>query len=127
LRETDRMPLALGLVGLVGLFLIFRFVTQEARPNYYLLSTSDMYSGESEALPPIIKEALTIVRRHNVKTVTLDPMLQTDPHTYERLVEGLYPIRVDSTGKLRLSDVRDIPEQCRSIERGRMIVLVECN
>jgi hypothetical protein len=112
-------------LGAVGLLLVFRFLAHTVQPNFYLQDVLHARAGERETLPAVVNEGLGIVRHRRLPSINLAPELKSDALLYERFVESLYPIRVDSLSQVSLT-IRPIEPGCKRLEAGKLITLVEC-
>lgn len=117
------------IVGLntVGALMILTFVFANDSRHYHLHEIFELNAGEALALPPIVYQGIRLVRVHGLTSVALSPSVSADVEVFQRYVEGMYPIRVDSQSKYVLVGRADqVDPKCRVIGQDRLVALQRC-
>lgn len=114
-----------------GLLLIFLFVLTNTGGQYYLGRAFAPFAGEAQAFTEEVYAGILLTRKHNLGEVGLGQSFWENPYLYQRLTEGLYPIRVvgrdQPSAFILLSPKAPRPEACTLVEQSEHVHLVRCS
>jgi len=111
----------------IGALMILSFVAANDSRHYRLRQILEPNAGETRALPPIVNQGINLVRAHRLTSVALSPSMLADAEIFQRYVESMYPIRVDTQSKYVLVGRADPADpECQVIGRDRLVTLQKC-
>ena len=103
------------------------------RYDYAIIESFQKDGGIILALDPHVLEVREIIQIYKLKDFNLNGFLRNDAETIQRIMESVYPIRLNMASKyLFLSntpenyDIFSAEIQCTQIKQGRFINLYEC-
>jgi len=119
-----------AILSAAGLLLIFLFVLANAGGPYYLGRALLPFAGEAQALMEEVYEGILLARKHNLHEVGIGQSWE-NAYRYQRLTEGLYPIRVvrsDLPSEFVLvSPGASVPAACTLVDQKEHAHLLRCS
>ena len=119
-----------AILSAAGLLLIFRFVLVNTGGPYYLGRALLPFAGEGQALMEEVYEGILLARKHNLHEVGIGQSWE-NAYQYQRLTEGLYPIRVvrrDLPSEFVLvSPGASVPAACTLVDQQEHARLFRCS
>jgi len=103
------------------------------RYDYAIIESFQKDGGIILALDPHVLEVREIIQIYKLKDFNLNGFLRNDAETIQRIMESVYPIRLNMASKyLFLSNTPENYDiflagiQCIQIKQGRFVSLYEC-
>ena len=103
------------------------------RYDYAIIDSFQKDGGIIFALDPHVLEVREIIQIYKLKDFNLNGFLRNDAETIQRIMESVYPIRLNMASKyLFLSNTPENYDiflagiQCIQIKQGRFVSLYEC-
>ena len=103
------------------------------RYDYAIIESFQKDGGIILALDPHVLEVREIIQIYKLKDFNLNGFLRNDAETIQRIMESVYPIRLNMASKyLFLSNTPENYDmflagiQCIQIKQGRFVNLYEC-
>jgi len=88
----------------------------------------DPRSGEAEALPPPVADALGFLRARHAEDYRLSAAYAADSLIYQRITEASYPLRLDPKSRQLLALPGEAPPAgCKVLERSAHVALLGCD
>jgi hypothetical protein len=82
-----------------------------------------------DVLPPKILSMISMLKQNNIDTYKLSEKFSQDVVIYQRLVEGAWPIRLETDSKYTLLAPEELSayQNCSIVEKNEDAILVNCN
>lgn len=93
------------------------------------LSNLFMPNSGQEVLPANVLTMISLLKENNVESYKLSDKFSSDIVTYQRIVEGAWPIRLENTSTYTLLSVDELSlyKNCVIIEKKEDVILVNCH
>lgn len=75
-----------------------------------------------------VMEAKNFLKNSAIKDFNLSEGIKQEPSTYQRMIEVLYPIRMNEKSKIIFFIKNEIlPTECKNLYRSEKLFIYECN